>query len=136
MTKIEIVENNTDKILAELPQAIERALMAAGEQAESHCKTYETAVDTGTLRNSITHAMEKEDTVAIGTPVEYAPYVEYGTGIYADGGGRSTPWVYKDEEGKWHRTSGQKAIHFMRNGIMNHLKEYGEIIKRSLGGGF
>ncbi len=136
MANIEIIENNKDKILAGLNDAVERALMAAGQQAENHCKMYETAVDTGNLRNSITHAMESEDTVAIGTPVEYAPYVEWGTGIYADRGSKAkkVPWRYKDEEGNWHITSGMKAVHFMQRGIMNHLSEYGEIIKKALGG--
>ena len=138
MANIEIIENNTDKILAELPKAVEKALMAAGAQAEDHCKMYETAVDTGNLRNSITHAMESEDTVAIGTPVEYAPYVEWGTGKFAERGSnaKKIPWRYKDEEGNWHITSGMKAVHFMQRGIMNHLREYGEIIKKSLEGGF
>jgi hypothetical protein len=28
------------------------------------------------------------------TPLEYAPYVEFGTGIHAEKGGRSGYWVY------------------------------------------
>lgn len=133
---IRIVENNKDKILAELPSAIEAALMAAGAQAEDHCKMYETAVYTGRLQNSITHAMESEDTVAIGTNVEYAPYVEFGTGKFAERGSKAKkiPWRYQDEEGNWHITSGMKPVHFMEKGIMNHKKEYGEIIKRTLEG--
>ena len=136
MANIEIIENNKDEILNLLPQAVERALMAAGQQAENYCKTYETAVDTGDLRNSITHVMESEDTVAIGTDVEYAPYVEWGTGKFAERGSnaKKIPWRYKDEEGNWHITSGMKAVHFMQRGIMNHLREYGEIIKNSLEG--
>lgn len=136
MASIEIIENNKDKILAGLNDAVERALMAAGAQAENYCKTYETAVDTGNLRNSITHAMESEDTVAIGTPVEYAPYVEWGTGIYAERGSKAKkiPWRYKDEEGNWHITSGMKPVHFMQKGIMNHLKEYAKIIEAALKG--
>lgn len=35
-------------------------------------------VDTGNLRNSITHKVEG-DAVTIGTPVHYASHVEYGT---------------------------------------------------------
>ena len=131
---IRIVENNKDEILGSLEDAIERALEAMGAQAENHVKMYETAVDTSNLRNSITHTLEGKDTVAIGTPVEYAPYVEFGTGIYADSGGRKTPWVYKDEEGNWHRTRGQKPIHFLRDGIMKHLDEYAKIAETALKG--
>jgi hypothetical protein len=131
---IRIVENNKDEILGSLEDAIERALEAMGAQAENHVKMYETAVDTSNLKNSITHTLEGKDTVAIGTPVEYAPYVEYGTGIYAESGGRKTPWSYKDEEGNWHRTRGQKPIHFLRDGIMKHLNEYAKIAEQALKG--
>lgn len=100
-------------------EAIERALEAIGIQAEGHAKqmiTSSGAIDTGLLRNSITHAISGEPAaidsysgdrpskykkngdipegsyngvapkaprgqkaVYIGTNVEYAPYVEYGT---------------------------------------------------------
>ena len=40
--------------------------------------------------------------------IKYAPYVEYGTGIYAvKGNGRKTPWTYFDGKNFWH-TRGQK----------------------------
>ena len=129
---IEIVEDNKDEILRELQIATQRALETVGLVAEGHVKSYEYAVDTGTLRNSITHALEGDDTVAIGTNIEYAPYVEFGTGIYADEGGRQTPWRYQDAKGNWHITNGQKPVHFLKNGIMNHLSEYENIINEML----
>ncbi|HOA84003.1 MAG TPA: HK97 gp10 family phage protein [Thermodesulfovibrio thiophilus] len=40
-------------------------------------------VDTGNLRASLTKEVNKEKLYAIvGTKIEYAPYVEYGTGIF------------------------------------------------------
>jgi HK97 gp10 family phage protein len=54
----------------------------------------------GELRRSITSKVEGlEGTVY--TPLEYAPYVEYGTGLYAEGGkGRQeVPWVYVEGGG-------------------------------------
>lgn len=49
--------------------------------------------------------------VYVGMP--YAKYVHWGTGIYAEGPGGSkakkVPWVYKDINGQFHRTSGQHA---------------------------
>ncbi len=131
---IKIVEDNKDAILSELNDAIQNALESIGLVAEGHVKSYETAVDTGTLRNSITHTLVSDDTVAIGSDVEYAPYVEFGTGIYADSGGRQSPWWYKDSKGEWHFTHGQKPVHFLRDGIMNHLKEYEEVAKQALEG--
>lgn len=79
-------------------------------------------VDDGTLRKSITHWIEEEaDGVMgyIGTNVEYAPYVHYGTGIYAvNGDGRKeVPWKYQTADGKWHTTSGQKPNPFMQKAI-------------------
>ncbi len=130
---IEIIEDNKDEILRGLSEAIRRALETVGLVAEGHVKSYEYAVDTGTLRNSITHTMEGDDTVAIGTNIEYAPYVEFGTGIYADEGGRQTPWWYEDAKGVWHFTHGQKPVHFLQNGIMNHMSEYENIVNETLG---
>lgn len=58
--------------------------------------------DTGTLRASIKTELVDESTVRTGSTVAYAPYVEYGTGIYAEGGdGRTTPWLWKVDSKKW-----------------------------------
>lgn len=58
-------------------QARKRSLEIIGLTAEKYAKEI-TPVDTGRLRNSITHAVE-DKAVYIGTNVEYAPHVEYGT---------------------------------------------------------
>lgn len=55
-----------------------RALEIIGGKAESYAKKI-CPVDTGRLRNSITHAQYDENTEVIGSNVEYAPYVELGT---------------------------------------------------------
>ena len=49
----------------------------------------------GGLRGSITSKVEG-DVGIVYTPLEYAPYVEFGTGLFAeDGNGRKeVPWVY------------------------------------------
>ena len=65
----------------------------------------------------------------VGTNVTYAPYVELGTGIYAEeGNGRKTPWVYQDDEGRWHRTSGMHAQPYLRPAIEKHIDQYKEIL--------
>ena len=71
------IQSNKQEVLNHLPDAIEAALEAIGLTAESYAKE-NCPVDTGRLRNSITHAVEG-DAVYIGTNVEYAPYVELGT---------------------------------------------------------
>ena len=55
-----------------------RALEIIGGKAETYAKQL-CPVDTGNLRNSITHKQFDENTEVIGTNVEYAPYVELGT---------------------------------------------------------
>lgn len=59
-------------------QAIDNALEIIGGMAESYAKQ-KCPVDTGRLRNSITHQQEGKRTVAIGSNVVYAPFVELGT---------------------------------------------------------
>lgn len=87
----------------------------------------------GELRRSITSEVREEGGDVVGvvyTPLEYAPYVEYGTGLFAENGGRQdVPWCYKDDEGEWHTTSGQHPQPYMRPA----LNENREQIKRILG---
>ena len=99
--------SNVNDILSALEKGKHNALTAIGATAETHTKDNITAdelVDTGRLRNSITYATgdylgigtytdnnkksysdakarntPKDDEVAIGTNVEYAPYLELGT---------------------------------------------------------
>lgn len=92
----------------DISKALNKACLVVENEAKRLCP-----VDTGDLRNSITH--EVDDGVGIvGTNKEYAPYVEYGTGIFAvEGNGRDTPWSYQDDEGNWHTTIGQKPQPFL-----------------------
>lgn len=72
-------KDNTDEVLKGLSDAVERALTRIGLSAEGYAKK-ECPVDTGNLRNSITHeVVQSEKAVYIGTNVEYAAYVELGT---------------------------------------------------------
>ena len=69
-------KDNTEEVLAALEKAKKRGLEAIGLAAECHSNKI-TPVDTGRLRNSISHATDDE-AAYIGTNVEYAPYVELG----------------------------------------------------------
>lgn len=76
---VEIRENNAREVAEAIPEAIGRALEACGMLAEGYAKA-KCPVDTGRLRNSITHEVAAgEGAVYVGTNVEYAPYVELGT---------------------------------------------------------
>lgn len=114
----------------------------------------------GDLARSITSKTEVIGGVITGTvftPLEYAPYVEYGTGIHAEKGGRKGWWVYvegstkKGDGGKHYTeeeakeavaylrskglkafaTNGRKPMPFMRPA----LSENREKIKRLIKGG-
>ena len=121
------------QVLAEMQDAVLRALERIGMEAEGYAKDL-APVDTGRLRNSISHQVDdSENAVYIGTNVSYAPYVELATGIYAEGGGgRPTPWVYQDEKGNWHWTRGNPAQPFLAPAVKDHAKTYSNIIKDEL----
>lgn len=91
---------------------------------------------TGELRRSITSKIEKNGDEIQGvvfTPLEYAPYVEYGTGLFAEEGGRrDVPWNYQDDEGEWHSTSGQKPKPYMRPALDENREEILRILKEGL----
>lgn len=123
--------SNAQQVRARFNAACNRALERIGLQAEGYAIDL-APVDTGRLRNSITHAVAPaEGVVYIGTNVEYAPYVELGTGKYYPGG-RPTPWAYKDAKGNVHWTVGNPAQPFLKPAVVNHLGTYRNIIKDEL----
>ena len=86
----------------------------------------------GELRRSITSKVEG-DVGIVYTPLEYAPYVEFGTGIFAESGGRTdVPWNYKDDEGNWHTTSGMHPQPYMRPALNENREEIKRILKESI----
>lgn len=106
----------------DLEDALNESCLLVENTAKENCP-----VDSGQLRNSIASNVSGE-TGEVGTNVEYAPYVEYGTGVFNPG--RLTPWSYQDASGEWHTTTGQKPQPFLvpaldsnRDEILNIFKE-------------
>ena len=66
-------KDNSQQILSALEKGKHNALTAIGSTAETYAKQ-ETPVDTGRLRNSISHAVDGE-AAYIGSNVEYAAFV-------------------------------------------------------------
>ena len=89
--------------------------------------------DTGALRRSITSKVDGL-TGIVFTPLEYAPYVECGTGLFAENGNgrKDVPWNYQDDKGEWHSTRGQKPQPFMRPALNENRTEIIRIIKEGL----
>ena len=126
--------DNSKEVLEAMQQAAVRALEKCGLTAEGYAKKL-CPVDTGNLRNSITHTVDEEEPAAyIGTNNEYAAYVELGTGKYTTGG-RPDPWVYQDDKGRWHHTNGQRARPYLKPAVADHKEIYRGIIDNELKNG-
>ena len=101
--------DNEALIIEAMHADIQKGLKTVGLKAEGYAKknlTAKRAVDTGRLRNSISHQNDS-DTVYVGTNVEYAPYIEMGTSKMA-------------------------ARPYLGPSITEHANEYKEIIETAL----
>lgn len=94
------------EVVDAVQQAKKRALEIIGGKAETYAKRL-CPVDTGRLRNSITHEQYDENTEVIGTNVEYAPFVELGT-------------------------HNQRPQPYLRPAAENHTQEYKTVWEREL----
>lgn len=117
------------------PQNLTAALKKACALVERSAKTKAPKGD-GHLRRSIQSRIDSEDGELQGvvfTTLEYAPYVEYGTGLFAEEGGRTdVPWLYKDEKGEWHSTSGMEPRPYMRPALDENREQIKRILKEGL----
>ena len=98
-------KDNTEEVLSALERAKKRGLESIGLTAEGHAKK-ETPVDTGRLRNSISHSTDGEAEY-IGTNVEYAPYVELGA-------------------------RGRQGKHMLQRAATEHTDEYKQLMEDSM----
>lgn len=127
---LEAIERQADT--GALEQALSRACALVERSAKQKAPK-----GTGELRRSITSKVSEQSGDLVGvvfTPLEYAPYVEYGTGLFAETGGRKdVPWHYQDDEGNWHSTSGQHPQPFMRPALEENRTEIVRILKEGVG---
>ena len=108
---------------AALRNAKDRALEICGGMAETYAKQL-CPVDTGRLRNSITHVQTDESTEVIGTNVTYAPFVELG---HHQEPGRFVPAIGKRLKREW-----VPPKPFLRPAAENHAEEYKRVIENEL----
>lgn len=109
ITDVEI-QDHSEEIIAEITSKMPMVLEMIGQAGENNAKFEITAlgaIDTGNLRNSISHTDDGKYAY-IGTNVEYAPYVEMGTSKYPE----ERP--------------------FLRNAVVNHLDEYKTLFEEGL----
>lgn len=135
--------SNNAEIQKQLDVAVLKALTEMGIKAEKFAKalcpvgtvesTGKKGYRGGTLRRSITYEVSKEEgVVRIGTNVEYAPYVELGTGPYF-----TPPPEWETFGSKQGSGVGSGYVHprpFLRPAIADHTSLYQTIIKNNLGG--
>lgn len=114
-----------------LKNALEKACALVERSAKQNAPK-----GTGELRRSITSKVENEGDELVGvvyTPLEYAPYIEFGTGLFAENGGRmDVPWNYQDDEGEWHSTSGMKPRPFLRPALNDNREQIKRILEEGL----
>lgn len=136
MLKIEGLEQFTELVekIADTKR-LEKAMKKAMALVEGEAKK-NAPKGTGELRRSIESKVEvkgNEVTGTVFTPLEYAPYVEFGTGLFAESGGRKdVPWNYQDDEGEWHSTSGMHPQPFMRPALTENRTKVIKIIEEGI----
>lgn len=124
------VLNTMDEIIDvnNLESAMRKAVLLVEREAKMKAPK-----GTGDLARSITSKVETSGNEVVGTvftPLEYAPYVEYGTGLFAEAGNgrKDVPWHYQDDEGEWHSTSGQHPQPFMRPALDENREQIVKIL--------
>lgn len=147
--------DNSSQVQAALDAAIARALEIIGGKVEGYAKDLTAPRGpkgnpmrreiTAQLRNSITHRVDGK-TVAIGSNLPMASYVELGTGREyqpAPGWIQSqmqpgknsglSHWIFYDEEQKRFRVGlPMKPTPFLRPAVEDHVDEYKHILENEL----
>lgn len=123
-----------DKLGGDIPQSIQKAMLRGGAVFEAGAKEH-CPVDTGQLRESIHTEALDDSTVTVGTNVQYAPYVEYGTGPKGDPSvphTTKTSWVYKGKDGNFCTSHGQPPQPFMRTAFSENKDKAVEAVQESI----
>ena len=116
-------------------ERMKNALTRSGELVRDRART-KCPVRTGYLHDHIEYTVEG-DSALVGTSVEYAPYVEFGTGSR---GGPCVPhtdkkqWTYYSKELKqFVTTSGQEKHPYLVPALKDSTKEIADIFKEEFG---
>lgn len=119
---------------------VEKGLLRGAERVCADAKL-RCPVSSGALRNSIHTEKVAPLTVSVGTNLEYAVPVEYGTGTKGDPAVSHTSkesWRWQDEEGNWHTSHGQPPQPFLRPAAAaqknNVVKEVNDAVRSAING--
>ncbi len=128
-TETRVTIEGLDELLARLDEpAVREAVMPRMEQAvllwEAGARQ-RSPVDTGHLRMSITHQvrdMGSEVVGEVGSNVFYAPFQEFGTGVYADG-----PYPSRSA-----RRGGLRPRRYLRDSLADKMSDIRTVLAKTL----
>lgn len=126
LNKLNTLGVNTDKI-------VNKALYQGAQKIQGDAKRQikaKGAFDTGRLHGSIS-VEAIPNGYAIGTNIEYAPYVEYGTGSLGD---PAVPHTTRKcwKNGTWHPFRGMKARPYLRPALNTNKKYVSKLVRSRL----
>jgi phage gpG-like protein len=154
MAGVDITDNSAE-VRAALEQAKARALEIIGGKAESYAKGLVAPLGpkgnpmrsdiTAQVRNSIEHRVDG-DTVLVGSNLDFAAYVELGTGNKYEpsadwiettvkkgpNSGLSKWFFFDEEQGRVRIGLPMSPTPFLRPAVENHLDEYKNVIDKEL----
>lgn len=128
-----------DKLLARLNKIddnLQNKMLKAAEFVEGEARE-KAPKRTGNLKGSIENKVERQGstiTATVSSPEFYAPYQEFGTGLFAvNGDGRKTGWAYEDEQtGELVWTRGNRPHPFMGPALRENKDVVMQLLKGAL----
>lgn len=114
-------------IVEQYKQKKSRTLEIVGSFCEGNVKEkiqQNRSVQTGRLIGGIAHERRDENTEAVGTDVEYAPFVELGH--------NQQPGRYVPAIGKRLKAAHVAAKPFLKPGVMDHTDEIVQIVQQEM----
>lgn len=122
--------------LNDIPNDMEAKMLKAAQFVEGEARE-KAPKRTGNLKGSIESKVDRLGntiTATVFTPVEYAPYQEFGTGLFATNGkGRKTGWAYEDElTGETVFTRGNRPHPFLGPALRENKDVVMHILKEGL----
>lgn len=130
-----VFKDNSSQAKEAISQATIRWLLSACILVQGQAVLL-AAVQTTRLQGSIDYLVDENELVGyVGTNVEYAVYVEFGTGEFAENGrGRKGGWVYQDPSGEWFFTYGQAPQPYLRPAFRRNRTQIEALAKQIFGG--
>lgn len=122
--------------LEDIPKDMEAKMLKAAQFIEGEARE-KAPKRTGNLKGSIESKVERQGntiTATVFTPVHYAPFQEWGSGLFAvNGDGRKTGWAYEDElTGKTVFTRGNRPHPFLGPALRENADVVMHILQEGL----